>query len=546
MLKDIRLTPTRVWCRLWGYLGLGLLILFSCLVGTYATSLAADPPNQPFDLIYTIGDVKYDVYQQGLGMFGKTTGTLDNVNLPGTAVVKAYLIWAGIGRDNQIQFQRDNGTPQTITADWTWNNDTYIGDPLRAGDTWNCCGNELSVYATDITTTSIVTVGNHSYTVSDMSIEHTVGTDPPTEENWGFNLIVVYEDPTLVNTRGVVIKLGNDGLFYNWSGLLGPHSDVQCFAFPPADVERIITYNVLVGGVENAMRPNALWGMTSRSAVNDFVDRTAESGTWTQNQGLINLPPAITGVAGAIEIDGPEDGVSPFADRNGDEWDDFPRLDRPLPANHDWGCLQIESSSREQRPTLPVPGPGTQNLSASVGFVGFVAVAQIPEPDIDIIKLTNGQDANDPNGAGVPVIAPGDPVTWTYAVTNTGTVTIPQAAITVTDNVEGNVTFIANKGDGDAFLAPAEVWTYRKIGTAINLAVPPSDANLVLDSNACRQGNTGGDPSTAYTNVGTVTIPNTTATDPASYCNPPPTALEESAEPQQFDNELFIPLLLEQ
>ncbi|MEZ4582398.1 MAG: hypothetical protein R3A10_12315 [Caldilineaceae bacterium] len=34
-----------------------------------------------------------------------------------------------------------------------------------------------------------------------------------------------------------------------------------------------------------------------------------------------------------------------------------------------------------------------------------------PQPEIDIIKYTNGFDANDPNGLLVPVITPGDPVT---------------------------------------------------------------------------------------------------------------------------------------
>ena len=96
------------------------------------------------------------------------------------------------------------------------------------------------------------------------------------------------------------------------------------------------------------------------------------------------------------------------------------------------------------------------------------------DPAIDIVKFTNGQDANDPDGADVPVVAPGDDVTWTYAVTNVGHVDIPEADITVTDSVEGDVTQIIDKGDGDAILSPDETWIYELQGTAINTANPPA------------------------------------------------------------------------
>ena len=49
--------------------------------------------------------------------------------------------------------------------------------------------------------------------------------------------------------------------------------------------------------------------------------------------------------------------------------------------------------------------------------------------DIDIEKSTNGEDADDPTGPQIPV---GDPVTWTYVVTNPGDV--PLADVVVTDD----------------------------------------------------------------------------------------------------------------
>ncbi len=57
------------------------------------------------------------------------------------------------------------------------------------------------------------------------------------------------------------------------------------------------------------------------------------------------------------------------------------------------------------------------------------------DPDIRIEKATNGEDADSPTG---PVIAVGDPVVWTYEVTNTGDVTLSD--IVVTDDQIGTIT----------------------------------------------------------------------------------------------------------
>ncbi|NPV09184.1 MAG: DUF11 domain-containing protein, partial [Anaerolineae bacterium] len=57
------------------------------------------------------------------------------------------------------------------------------------------------------------------------------------------------------------------------------------------------------------------------------------------------------------------------------------------------------------------------------------------EPAIDIEKATNGEDADDAPG---PVILVGDPVSWTYVVTNAGNVTL--TGITVEDDVLGLVS----------------------------------------------------------------------------------------------------------
>lgn len=57
-----------------------------------------------------------------------------------------------------------------------------------------------------------------------------------------------------------------------------------------------------------------------------------------------------------------------------------------------------------------------------------------PSPSVDIEKHTNGEDADTPTGPYIPV---GDSVTWEYAVTNTGNVTL--TALSVEDSVLGPI-----------------------------------------------------------------------------------------------------------
>ncbi len=88
------------------------------------------------------------------------------------------------------------------------------------------------------------------------------------------------------------------------------------------------------------------------------------------------------------------------------------------------------------------------------------------EPGIDIEKLTNGEDADDPPG---PYLTINDPVTWTYVVTNTGnkdlldiTVSDDQEEVTVTcpDNFLAPGASMECTGDG-----LVEEDQYANIGT---------------------------------------------------------------------------------
>jgi hypothetical protein len=141
-------------------------------------------------------------------------------------------------------------------------------------------------------------------------------------------------------------------------------------------------------------------------------------------------------------------------------------------------------------------------------------------PGINIVKKTNGADANDPNGADVPNIKPGDPVTWTYIVTNTGSTHVAKADVHVTDNTTGvTPTFSSEQsGNGDQIFDPGEVWIYTATGTALDLTQPPPAGTHT--TSGCTHNNQ--EPGrTAYINLGTATIPGASDDDPSAYCNPP-------------------------
>lgn len=77
-------------------------------------------------------------------------------------------------------------------------------------------------------------------------------------------------------------------------------------------------------------------------------------------------------------------------------------------------------------------------------------------PSIDIEKATNGQDADNPTGPSIPV---GDPVTWTYVVTNDGA--LPLSNVTVNDSDLGAISCPKNS------LAVGESMNCSANGTAV-------------------------------------------------------------------------------
>ncbi len=151
----------------------------------------------------------------------------------------------------------------------------------------------------------------------------------------------------------------------------------------------------------------------------------------------------------------------------------------------------------------------------AVGTMRYLYVV----PQVELRKLTNGFDANSPNDADVPQIQPGGAVTWTYLLTNTGSITIPLASVVMTDSQPGvtPVRVISSDVNNDGLLGPGEVWRYQATATAENLDAPATPVTMVAGCNPTNQPAPGNRPT--YRNIGQVTIPGGSDSDPSHYCN---------------------------
>ena len=136
-----------------------------------------------------------------------------------------------------------------------------------------------------------------------------------------------------------------------------------------------------------------------------------------------------------------------------------------------------------------VGGPYVNNATATAVGAGQTVTDSDPShytgvrAGIDIEKATNGDDADDAPGPFVPV---GDPVTWTYVVTNDGEATVND--IVVTDDQGVVVTCPATTlavGASMTCTAPAataEAGQYENVGTVTGISeteptVPVQDSD---------------------------------------------------------------------
>jgi uncharacterized repeat protein (TIGR01451 family) len=111
-------------------------------------------------------------------------------------------------------------------------------------------------------------------------------------------------------------------------------------------------------------------------------------------------------------------------------------------------------------------------MGKAIGSMGAIVVlfvlhmsAAFAQVDVDIEKFTNGQDADAPLG---PVLLVGDPISWTYVVTNTGSRELVN--ISVTDDQGETVTCPQTTLDAGASMictadGTATVGQYANVGT---------------------------------------------------------------------------------
>lgn len=134
------------------------------------------------------------------------------------------------------------------------------------------------------------------------------------------------------------------------------------------------------------------------------------------------------------------------------------------------------NSSSPTEPEAPIGGAETfSNANTSGdGVTGGVG------PSIDIEKATNGEDADDPPG---PQILVGDPVEWTYDVTNTGDQTLNSVTVTDSDPAVEVVCPRTELAAGESMTCTAaslaELGPYSNEGTATGT---PEGAEDVTDS----------------------------------------------------------------
>ena len=161
----------------------------------------------------------------------------------------------------------------------------------------------------------------------------------------------------------------------------------------------------------------------------------------------------------------------------------------------------------------------------------LTSASAMADPIIDIEKTTNGPTNINPtapdydnedalNGPGVPILTPGSTVTWTYKVTNTGTVSFASTQVAIFDDngtpgstvddfgtINFIITFLSvQTGDADTILEPGEVWLYKASGIVQSLVTPG-----------------------IYENVAIVTALDATDSDRSHYRNPQPRPAPEPA-----------------
>ncbi len=415
----------------------------------------------------------YCVAHGGIGLLDGNANSF-TVDVEGTPV-QAYLYWSarypGAGNgDNEISIDINGGGYTSVTADAA--EEAYAG--FRRG------GNDIYYYT--YRSGNVVGLlpggGTLNFTAQNLS----------TPEAHGAGIVVISEGPDCAYSQ-VQLNFGLDGFYWGFDPDAGPDTQVTCVDVPASDADQTMNMQMFVGGVEHdEMRGDRIWFAT---------------GTGTPPTDIIGTGTAANVLDGPVPPSDDPPPTYPLTGGIGD-WDDYANS-IIVPAGDTYACFQIES----------IDGQDPKGTSG----VWLELLTQFYfNPGIDVVKLTNGSDAKNADGADVPVIEPDAQVVWTYLVTNTGDVPFAAADVSVVDSVEGPVTnrIADTTGNNDDTFEPGEVWTYQLTGTALTL----SDSTETYIVDGCGNAATGGVTRSTYANGVTAQAGGLTATDTSHYCNP--------------------------
>ena len=467
-------------------LTIGLALLILILAQTVQAADGALP-------VQTVFEGNYCIAHGGVGLLAGGTQSFQ-VSVTGTPVA-AYFYWSGRYRqlnngDGSITVAINGSAPVAVTS---------------AAAEVEYAGFAHAYYYT-YRSADLVNLlpGAGTFTVDVSNLT--------TPEAHGAGLVVIMQGPSCGYNR-IQLNFGLDGFYWDFLPDAGPDTQLTCADFPAVPTARTLDLQMFVGGVESTqLRGDRIWFTT---------------GSGAKPADLVSIGDPATLLEGPL----PPSRLPPYPlnGSNGD-WDNYTNS-ITVPAGATYACFQIESIDGEQ-PTNGTSGVWLQ-MSTSLRLA----------PAITVRKLTNGNDAQLPNDADVPVIAPGMPVTWRYLVSNTGQTTFTRAEVRLVDSVEGTVTNLVSGDDGDNLFEPGESWIYELTGTARTLS---SETGTFI-VNGCANGATGNLNRNTYANSVIATAGSLTASDLSHYCNPlvPGIAVRKltNGNDAQLPNDADVPVI---
>lgn len=255
-------------------------------------------------------------------------------------------------------------------------NGTEITGNLIGGPTFFFSGAYSSAFRADITSLNLVNPGSNLVTVAGLTFSKVAN---------GAGILVIYDDGTAPAEIGL-----RDGLDLAYINFPGDRKNTvkQTFTFASSPMTRTADIVIFASSVEGS--------------VSGGIDRPDSIEITIDNQVQVFK--------------------NPLNSNDGEEWDTV-ELPVVIPPGASSLAMQLFSRNDDDPANTTNPKP------ASMAWIGAGFAIVPPTATITIEKATNGEDADLPTG---PEIVVGDPVTWTYAVTNTGEVTLNN--VTVTDN----------------------------------------------------------------------------------------------------------------